>query len=389
MPFPRRNRPSAGPGPHLWAKIASLACVILFTGGCVDAVPSDLVAALDEIDHELIALRAPEAAADDYARFITQWVSLKAQVRSEDDLIRWPWEANDLEDALRRLGADGRMTLVRLQERQRAQRQLAESKLARLEERLQLVASHVASIDGRIVLGEQPVKTELLLRQARAFYEQGEFDRSIDVADQAGQALLAQTTVLARELGRYADDQRIARWQSMAQHTIDWSRAHQATAIVISKADRVLTLYKNGRRVLSYPVRLGFNGIREKQYQGDGATPEGRYRVTAKRGPGHTQFYRALVLDYPNADDRRRFTLAKQAGRIAAGRRIGGQIEIHGVENELMAQTLGCIMLDNQHMAALFDRVVPGTPVTIVGALTGQNSVALALAQLASQEEDT
>ena len=129
--------------------------------------------------------------------------------------------------------------------------------------------------------------------------------------------------------------------------------------------------------------------MREKQFQGDGATPEGRYRVTAMRGQGQTQFYRALALDYPNAEDRRRFELAKKSGRIASAKSIGGQIEIHGVENELMAQTLGCIMLDNLHMAALFERVSSGTPVTIVGALTAQNSVALALAQLGNRKEET
>jgi hypothetical protein len=82
-----------------------------------------------------------------------------------------------------------------------------------------------------------------------------------------------------------------------------------------------------------------------------------------------------------------RFESAKRAGLIAPAKSIGGQIEIHGVENESMAQTLGCIMLENPQMAALFDRVSPGTPVTIVGALTGNNSVALALAQLGDQED--
>jgi murein L,D-transpeptidase YafK len=134
---------------------------------------------------------------------------------------------------------------------------------------------------------------------------------------------------------------------------------------------------------------LGFNGIREKQFQGDGATPEGRYRVIASRGEGQTQFYRALVLDYPNAEDRRRFILAKRSGKIPATKSIGGQIEIHGVENELMAQTLGCIMLGNHHMADLFARVSSGTPVTIVGALSAQNSMALALAQLADRTDKT
>jgi hypothetical protein len=32
-----------------------------------------LVDAIDAIDHQLIALQAPEVAADDYARFVRQW----------------------------------------------------------------------------------------------------------------------------------------------------------------------------------------------------------------------------------------------------------------------------------------------------------------------------
>ena len=368
--------------------IAWSICAILLAG-CVQAVPPDLIAEIEAIDRHLIALRAPEAVPAEYAYFARQWVSLKARVQSDDDLIRWPWESNDIEDELRRLHVEGGSTIARLNNRQAAQRRTAESTLAHLQERFQFIASQVDSIDGRIALGEKPVQTDLLIKQARSFFEQKDYERSIQTAEKASHALLAQTAVLTRELGRYADDKRIAHWQAMASQTIEWSRVHQSTAIVVSKADRVLTLYKSGRKVLSYPVRLGFNGIREKQFQGDGATPEGRYRVTAMRGQGQTQFYRALALDYPNAEDRRRFELAKKSGRIASAKSIGGQIEIHGVENELMAQTLGCIMLDNPHMAALFERVSTGTPVTIVGALTGQNSVALALAQLGNRKEET
>ena len=54
-----------------------------------------------------------------------------------------------------------------------------------------------------------------------------------------------------------------------------------------------------------------------------------------------------------------------------------------------MAQTLGCVMLDNPHMALLYDRVEKGTPVTIVGALHEQNSVALTLATLDDRKEET
>ena len=54
-----------------------------------------------------------------------------------------------------------------------------------------------------------------------------------------------------------------------------------------------------------------------------------------------------------------------------------------------MAQTLGCVMLDNSLMAPLYDRVAKGTPVTIVGALHEQNSVALTLATFDDRKEET
>jgi lipoprotein-anchoring transpeptidase ErfK/SrfK len=361
---------------------------VLLTG-CVEAVPQDLVDAIDAIDHRLIALRAPEMAADDYARFARQWVPLKVRVQSEEDLIRWPWESSDLEAELRRLQEEGGQTLARLNSQRESQRRVAEAMLARLAERLQSIRSSLDAIEGRLVLDQKAVQSDLLMKQARLFYEQRDYDRSIQAAEQANRTLSAQAVVLRHELGRYADRERIARWHLIAQHTAEWSRAHRSTAIVVSKADRTLTLYKNGHRVLSYPVRLGFNGLREKQYQGDGATPEGRYRVIGKRGAGQTSFYRALVLDYPNSEDHRRFALAKRTGRIASSKGIGGQIEIHGVENEFMAQTLGCIMLDNHQMLALYERVESGTPVAIVGALTEGNSVALALEQLGHREEET
>lgn len=368
--------------------IAGSICAILMAG-CVPAVPPDLIAAIDAVDQDLISIGAPHAAPEEYAYFARQWVSLKAQVQADDDLIRWPWESNDIERELKQLHREGGNTVAKLNDLQATQRRIAESTLARLEERLLSMASQVQSFNGRVALGEKPVQTELLIKQARSFLEQKDYARSIQTVEQASHALKIQTAALTRELGRYADDRQIGQWQAMVKQTVDWSRVHQSTAIVVSKADRELTLYKSGRKVLSYPVRLGFNGIREKLFQGDGATPEGRYRVVDTRGAGKTQFYRALVLDYPNTEDRRRFRLAKQSGKIASAKDIGGQIEIHGVEGELMTQTLGCIMLDNPHMAELFARVSSGTPVTIVGALSGHNSIALALSQLTDQRDET
>ncbi len=367
--------------------LAAVICILCLMG-CVEAVPPDLLVALEAIDQDLIALRAPEAAPEEYGQFVRQWVSLKARVQLDDDLITWPWESSDLENELRRLYIMGERTVSQLHERHTSQHRTAQAKVDRLEERLHTIISKVESIDGRILLGEKAVQTGLLVKQARSFFEQKDFQRAMQAAEKADSAFKAQVLLLSQELGRYADESRIAYWQSLAKQTIDWSRIHQSTAIVVSKADRELTLYKSGRKMLSYPVRLGFNGMLEKRFQGDGATPEGRYRVTDKRGQGQTQFYRALDLDYPNAEDRRRFDLAKKSGKIGPAKGIGGLIEIHGADNELLAQTLGCIMLDNPNMAVLYEGVSVGTPVTIVGALAKENAVALALFELVQRRDE-
>ena len=365
-----------------WALAGSLS-------GCVEAVPQDVIEAVENIDRDLMELRAEEFSPTDYTQFAQQWMALKARAQADEDLIRWPWEPNDLEVALRRLQEEGSHTVARLTKERESLRRLAQDKIARVEDRFRIMTQQISAIDSRLVLGQNPVETDLLMKQAHAFYEQGQYDRSLDASDRVAQSLTTQAAILISELGRYADRDRISRWQQMAQDTIIWSHIHRTSAIVINKADRVLTLYRNGKKVLSYPVRLGFNGIREKLYQGDGATPEGRYRINNKRGQGQTQFYRALVFDYPNEDDRRRYQFGRKTGQIPPSRAIGGHIEIHGVENELMAQTLGCVMLDNPHMALLYDRVEKGTPVTIVGALHEQNSVALTLATLDGQREET
>ena len=357
--------------------------------GCVEAVPQDAIEAVENIDRDLMELRAAELSPTDYAQFAQQWMALKVRVQADEDLIRWPWEPNDLEVALRRLQEEGSRTVARLTVERESLRRSAEDKIARVEDRFRMMSLQGSAIDSRLVLGQKSDEIERFMKQAHTFYEQGRYDRSLDASYLAAQYLATQAAVLSSELGRYADRDRISRWQEMANGTITWSRIHRTSAIVINKADRVLTLYRNGQKVLSYHVQLGFNGIREKQYQEDGATPEGRYRINSKVGQGQAQFYRALVLDYPNEDDRRRYQLGRKTGQIPASRAIGGQIEIHGVENERMAQTLGCVMLDNPQMANLYDRVVMGTPVTIVGALHEQNSVALTLATLDDRREES
>ena len=306
---------------------------------------------------------------------------------ADDDVIRWPWEPNPLLADLQKVQEEGARAASVALKRKEAERTEAEERLAALEERLHLFTTRIDEMGSRVVLGQKPVETELLVRQARSFLDQGLFSRSVRAADQASGLMSDQVELLGRELGRYADEDRIQAWQQMVRRTVQWSRTHRAAAIVVSKADRRLTLYRNGRAVISYPVGLGYNGILEKRYQGDGATPEGQYRVIRKRDRGQTQFYRAFMLDYPNTEDRRRFRQARTAGTIPSHALIGGQIEIHGMGNQALSETLGCVMLDNRHIDALFDLIDEGTPVTIVGATDVSNAVSLTLADLEQTEE--
>ena len=357
--------------------------------GCVEAVPQDAIEAVETIDRDLIELRAAEFSPTDYTQFADQWIALKVRVQADEDLIRWPWEANDLEVALRRLQEEGSRTVVRLTKERESLRRSAEDKIARVEDRYRMMTLQVGAIGSRLELEQKPDAIDLLMKQAHVLYQQGRYDRALDASNRAAHNLATYAALLSNELGRYADRDRITQWREMAKATISWSRTHRTSAIVINKADRVLTLYRNGHKVLSYPVRLGFNGVREKRYQGDGATPEGRYRISSKGRQGQTQLNRALVLDYPNEDDRRRYEVGRKTGQIPASKAIREQFTIHGVEDELMGQTLGCVMLDNPQMALLYDRVEKGMPVTIVGALQEQNSVALTLVTLDDGREES
>jgi lipoprotein-anchoring transpeptidase ErfK/SrfK len=377
---------------HSLRRHAVVVFVLCLTGslaGCIETVPDELVDAVESVDRDLVSLRAGDVSPEDYSHFVQHWIALKAHVQSEENLVRWPWEENGLESDLETLHEEGTRLVAAVKERRHNQRLSAQAKLSRIEQRMRFMTASVGTIGSRLVPGEQHVETELWIKHARALLEDGQFERSMQASDRASKILLAQATTLNHELGRYADEEVITAWKDAVRRTVEWSHAHRTQAIVISKADRLLILYKNGRKVLTHPIQLGSRGIRAKRHYGDGATPEGEYRIVRKRGQQHTPFYRSMVLDYPNADDKRRFEAAQKAGELSRSQSMSGSIEIHGTAQGMTDQPFGSIVLANHHIADLFQRVAVGTPVTIVGALESQNSVSLVLADLGNQEEET
>jgi len=137
-----------------------------------------------------------------------------------------------------------------------------------------------------------------------------------------------------------------------------------ADRIVIVKSARTMTLENGGQPIKTYKVALGGQPVGPKQQQGDHKTPEGQYFVDAKNA--HSQFYMALHLSYPSAEDRAR-------ARIL-GVSPGGDVEIHGLgkkygwvgaRHRLTDWTDGCIAVTNEEIEDIFRIVLVGTPVEI------------------------
>lgn len=153
----------------------------------------------------------------------------------------------------------------------------------------------------------------------------------------------------------------------------------------IVKSTQTLYVYAGSDLINTYPTDLGYNFFSDKEKRGSQAdpdhwrTPEGTFFVSSKNAS--SQFHKALVLNYPNAEDGERglreglITEAEFAAIVEAehsyanppmSTNLGGWIEIHGDGTGKRSNwTQGCIALTNAQIDALWDRVRIGTPVVI------------------------
>ena len=161
-------------------------------------------------------------------------------------------------------------------------------------------------------------KSRMALFEARSMYGRGEFEQAASRARES----VAQAQIVSKSAvdaaSRYADVSLISRWRRMIDETVGWSRTSGNPAIVVLKENHRLDLYDNGVVVRSYTADMGYRSVNDKQTSGDAATPEGRYRVTAKKSASN--FYKALALDYPNDEDRAQIERLTRLGRIPRGR---------------------------------------------------------------------
>ena len=214
------------------------------------------------------------------------------------------------------------------------------------------------------------VQSELLLSEGRALVGRHDYKAAAEKLSGARSKAGQVREVSAQLLENYVTA--LPQWRQWVAQTIGWSRKNSRAAIVVVKMERACRLYVDGALSAEYRAEFGPNWLAHKRYQGDKATPEGQYRICAKKGPGQSKYHRALVFDYPNEEDRRAFAAAKKRGELPASAGIGSLLEIHGGGGKYADWTDGCVALRNEDMDALFGRVAVGTPVTIVGSLDGK-----------------
>lgn len=261
--------------------------------------------------------------------------------------------------------AKARRAAEEAERRKKEARERSEASLAEAERKVALAEDvadqmHLGPYERRLLQ-----KARTTLAEAAILHQAEEYTLASDRSRAADEAAAQVGSRAAEAASRFLDRDLLAKWRGMVADTLAWSRATGASAIVVVKDRNTLTLYDGGRPVRTYRVDLGYRSVSDKLRAGDAATPEGRYRIVARK-PRST-YYKALLLDYPNEEDRAEFERLRRRGHLPRGARPGGLIEIHGDGGRGKDWTRGCVALSNRDMDDLFGRVDVGTPVTIVG----------------------
>jgi L,D-peptidoglycan transpeptidase YkuD (ErfK/YbiS/YcfS/YnhG family) len=222
-----------------------------------------------------------------------------------------------------------------------------------------------SALDGSLFLYQaekQWSAANMALGISKKLINQGLYQEALAKLDSGNAAL----TGLSREMEEYTNSyaEKIQTWNKWIAQTVDKSKRDQKVAIIVVKATHKFYVLKSGSIINTFNCELGQNSAYQKFFAGDGATPEGVYKITTINH--RSKYYKAMMLDYPNENDKRRFAQNKANGIISANARIGALIEIHGEGGKNKDWTNGCVALPNKDIDRLLKYVKVGTPVTII-----------------------
>ncbi|HIP22775.1 MAG TPA: hypothetical protein EYG79_04150 [Rhodobacteraceae bacterium] len=131
-----------------------------------------------------------------------------------------------------------------------------------------------------------------------------------------------------------------------------------ADMVVVFKSSRRMVLYRNGTPIRDYDIGLGWAPTGDKEFEGDGRTPEGSYYIN-RRNP-ESAFHLSLGISYPDPN--------QVAAAAAEGRNPGGEIFIHGglgKRRQTGDWTAGCIAVSDREIEEIWQMVPDGALVVI------------------------
>jgi lipoprotein-anchoring transpeptidase ErfK/SrfK len=355
-------------------KILILTILLLVFGCTAPQMPPEVKLG-EEQEHSLWRSGAEVYAPAGYNRYRISFRKAKEDLIKEKSRFVWFHDYRLVQSEFRDVLKAGYVLQEKILEQKNKKKESASNQISALKNRIETLKGLTETINEGRLARKDLIRAELLLSEATSRYDNNDYVAAEDkIKNLSGFITAAEDTILPI-FNRYADRGHINKWQQMADETIAESKNRGIPVIIVNKSKRILVLYKNGVPFKTYTVGLGRNGSLDKLRAGDKSTPEGKYRVIKKISK--SRYHKALLINYPNEDDRRNFIRAKKKGLIPARARIGGLIEIHGGGKDSM--TYGCIAMDNNAIDYIFSLVPVGTPVTIVGAVDYENGLSSAI----------
>ena len=340
-------------------------CLLLVASSC-RSLPDEGWAQLKDVRLRLLSVQADRFTPSEYSAFERHFSDIRedfSRLANQAALLRSGSRIAALDSNIRALNATGEALVSQAEKARQSKLEALRLEAAALESYLTTTGpSHYLP-----ELRQSLTGTQLQLARLKLLIEQGD-DRSAEAVLNVLKASNREVRAHLDELERRFSDPHLLRvWSRLCQKAIEFSRRTDQPVLVIEKFDRKAFLLRRGRVFRRFSVDLGWNGLNDKQRQGDGATPEGEYTVTKKKSNEHTNFHRALLLSYPNEADKAAFQQALRRGEVPRGSRIGSMIEIHGAGGRGQDWTDGCIALSNREIELLYRDAYVGMPVYIVG----------------------
>lgn len=308
---------------------------------------------------------APDHFPQEYEEYLRLTEVAKDSFFRVQAKIVWFRKYEETTAAYRTAISYGDSLLQRLKQYKGEQELSTASKLAVLRRQMKTIKDIGLLVNDKKYMSLTLARVDLLASEAEVLVDRGQYADAAKILTDAEYYFKESQEHLMNVLKRYSDEALIRKWRNWVDETIARSRRESTYAIVVVKIDQTLTLYKAGIPHYSCKVSLGKNSLFDKMHSGDQATPEGDYKISKKMA--RSRYYKALLIDYPNASDQEAFRRNKQRGLIPKGVGIGGLIEIHGGGSDSI--TRGCVSLANDDLDRIFPLVDVGTPVMIVGSI--------------------